>query len=137
MNVGEVLHVHKESEPSEGVLGQETEEDVRLRLGTVRVFLQPLVSGVIAFNTDPANFFLFPHPNEAETMARRKRSIDPFAKFKLARVYIGIAERGREGGLSQGAEKLKAGVVRRLGEIDKFVTFDTVHIDRVADAGIE
>ncbi len=85
---------------AKGALGQQTEEDVGLRLVAVRVILQPLISCVIAFDTDAGHVFLLPHPDQPETMARSERAIESFAELKLARIYVRVASSGREKFLS-------------------------------------
>ncbi len=119
------------------MLGQETKEHVRLRLGAVWVLLQTLVPRVITFNADAPGFFLFPHSDESETMAGRERRIDSSPGLKLARVNVSIAGSGGEGGLSQSAEKFDTGVVGGLGEIDELVALDALDVDGVPHAGIE
>ena len=51
-NIGEVLDIHEEPEVAKSALGQETKEDIGLRLRAVWVIFQTLLSRVIAFDTD-------------------------------------------------------------------------------------
>ena len=100
MNVREILHIYEKLERTDRVLGQKAEQDVRFRFGAEGVVFKTLIPRVVALDADTTDFFLFPHPDESEALARRQRSVDAFTELKLPRVHVGVAERGREGGFS-------------------------------------
>lgn len=108
-------------------------QNIGLGESAVRIVFKPLLAGVVAFKPDTGGPFLFPHPDNAEVMARRQRNFSAAGGLQFARPHVGITGRRCKWRFAPCRQKLDAPVPRRPGQIGDAVDRASVHINGMVD----
>src|SRR5262245_3303277 len=93
-----------------------------------------LFTGVIAFDAEPGDAFLFPYPDQAEAVTGRERNLGTARSgVQLTRADVGVRGRRGEGGLPPRGQQFRAPVPGGRGKVDDAVGVAAVDINRMAD----